>query len=527
MLPPNYCLGTEDSRDRYRIIGYLGQGGFGTTYLAQDVIEDGLRVIKVIRDDVVSTDENAVRRFEQEIAIAQQIEAHPNVLGILRSVTADQSGINLPYFVTEYVSGGDLATRIARQSGVQFEVQDLLEMMQQLVNGLAAIHRRAVHRDLNPRNVLVADTILKICDFGLARPVDVATRSVTAKGWGTWAYMAPETWQGQNATPATDIYSLGVMFFEVATIGLPFRGDHPLILRQAHLSDPVPRPSLHRPGLDPRLDKLIVSMMAKEAEARPVLGEVEEIISTILSVPLPPLSPALDRVVAAARVTQEQRNTQIAAARAEQEAQAQLAMRAGQEVDNLAAQLHSLILQVNAHIDPPVELEEDNTFPQAAPPFNHRVIRRSYAYNSRHLKLELYGVPFQNRDQQGQPLSGIGQRGAAVGTIGVTYLICHMFEGGHSILMESGPHGLYLLLDSPVEGMAWHAYAIEKADVTPGEKGPLHNELNYSLEAFVELLRAPDSNQAGLRVRSIGRVTDGLLADLLNALVGSGFADAG
>ena len=112
--------------------------------------------------------------------------------------------------------------------------------------------------------------------------VDAATQTVTAKGWGSAPYMAPETWRSEHATPTTDIYSLGVLDYELATLVLPYDGATREAFRDAHLSAPVPHPRVIRPDLDPRLDALIVRMMAKAPARRPQnASEVAATLDTI------------------------------------------------------------------------------------------------------------------------------------------------------------------------------------------------------------------------------------------------------
>lgn len=140
--------------------------------------------------------------------------------------------------------------------------------MRQILEGLKVLHTKTIHRDLKPENVLLAGDTLKIGDFGLAKFVDEATRTLTFKGSGTPQYMAPEVWTGQHVSPATDLYALGVLFFEAVTGQPPFAAPDTQRLRDMHLYTPVPRPKTLNPTLPDTLDGLIKKLLAKSTRDR-------------------------------------------------------------------------------------------------------------------------------------------------------------------------------------------------------------------------------------------------------------------
>lgn len=305
MLVPSTMLSDEQG-ERYRIDALLGSGGFGIAYSAVDCGTNEVVVVKILRPDV-ARDPDAAPMFAREAAAARLVE-HPNVVRTLAYVEADASAIGAPYLVMEYVSGGDLAGWITAQKSVPPDQATLLDWMTQLARGLQAIHEHVLHRDLKPQNVSVDGAILKISDFGMSKYIEAATRTMTFKGAGTPLYMAPETWLQQTATSATDIYSLGIMFYQLATYQLPFVGTDAMELRRAHLFTSAPRLHTQRPGLDDRLDGMIVHMLEKQSANRyQSVGEILSVLAQISSA-LPPLpgDAGMDQVVRAARQRYDQ-----------------------------------------------------------------------------------------------------------------------------------------------------------------------------------------------------------------------------
>ena len=147
------------------------------------------------------------------------------------------------------------------------------------------LHSKTIHRDLKPENVLVAGDKLKIGDFGLAKFVDEATRTLTFKGSGTPRYMAPEVWTGQHAVAATDLYALGVMFFEATTGRPPFDAPDSRALRDMHLYTPVPRPKSLNAEVPDLLDGAIKKLLAKSIRDR--YQSADEVLKALQAIPRP------------------------------------------------------------------------------------------------------------------------------------------------------------------------------------------------------------------------------------------------
>lgn len=191
---------------KFEVIREIGRGGFGVVYLARG--EAGrsyaMKLIAPVSDPVVRLS------FEQELKSTEGLN-HENLLSIV-DYGVYQVGTQKGLFaVSEYCPDGDYRRSLVRYGSKPNDAGTIIHDFRQILAGLSILHTRIVHRDLKPENVLVAAGKLKVGDFGLAKFVDEATRTLTFKGAGTPRYMAPEVWFGHHATPATDLYALGVM----------------------------------------------------------------------------------------------------------------------------------------------------------------------------------------------------------------------------------------------------------------------------------------------------------------------------
>jgi serine/threonine protein kinase len=256
--------------NRYKVTGFLRAGRMGDVYVARR-LDDNQKVSVKMLDPGLFTNPEAVRRFEREAKIAQAI-AHPFTLRVLDHVRADLG----PYLVLEYVEGESLADVI--------EEGPLAPERAALITGrialaLEAAHQRGVvHRDLAPANVILARQgtnadLVKVSDFGLAmlteQEDDGKEATLTAVGVriGTPTYMAPEYIEEYELDHRADIYGLGIMLFEMLTGAPPFTG-RPYKVMEAHVNEPVPRPSSKRPGVPGWLDDLVFRMTAKRPDQR-------------------------------------------------------------------------------------------------------------------------------------------------------------------------------------------------------------------------------------------------------------------
>jgi eukaryotic-like serine/threonine-protein kinase len=250
----------------------IGRGGFGQVFLGR--LPDGTGVaIKTVL--TATLDDSELRSLQNEAAHAIGIE-HDNVVQVLHVDPGTSTGLP-PYLVMEFVEGGNLRALMAahKQVGSRFGVDELRAIYKQIGRGMAAVNAKVVHRDLKPENVLVdaASGTLKIADFGLAKLADAVTRSESFKGWGTRPYQAPEAFEHGPNTIAMDMYSAGVMFFELATLEWPLQpksGDNsPLAWRNAHLLSPPKDIRQSRSDLPVDLQQMIILMLQKDPARRP------------------------------------------------------------------------------------------------------------------------------------------------------------------------------------------------------------------------------------------------------------------
>jgi hypothetical protein len=271
---------------RYRILGRLGAGGMGTVYKAHDPHLDRTVALKVPRIDTPAQDRaRRMERFGREARSAAQVW-HPHVCPIYD--VGEHAGH--PYVVMAYVEGQSLAERLARRGRFD-DVGEAVTLIGQVLDALGAIHGHGiVHRDVKPSNILLdAGGRAVLSDFGLARPENEAGH-LTSEGAlvGTPAYMAPEQAGGHSERigPWTDLYSAGVVFFEMLTGRLPFEGP-PLAVLDKVLREPPPPLSTLRPYLDPRLESILFRALAKEPEGRfPSARQFADTLAS-LAVPVP------------------------------------------------------------------------------------------------------------------------------------------------------------------------------------------------------------------------------------------------
>ncbi len=248
---------------RYEIQGVLGRGGMGIVYRAHDRDLDDAVAIKTLRGEALSADPTLLDRFKQEIRLARRI-THPN---ILRTHDLGESG-GLRYLSMEFVKGLTLKQLV--EAGDILPTPVGLRIAKQICAGLAAAHEVGViHRDIKPQNIIIESTGgLKIMDFGIARLKE--ERGMTAEGTvvGTPDYMSPEQARGQDLDFRSDIYSTGVVLYEVFTGTLPFEGDTPLAVVLKHIQDNPPSPQARNPRIDPRISQIILKCMQKNPKDR-------------------------------------------------------------------------------------------------------------------------------------------------------------------------------------------------------------------------------------------------------------------
>jgi predicted Ser/Thr protein kinase len=250
----------------FTIDAEIGSGAMGTVYRGRYTKTGQVMAIKIMAPGIGSTNAAAADRFEREIAILKQLN-HPN---IVRFYGAGKQQGNR-YFAMEYIAGESLDKVMARRGRMTWE--EVVELGQQLCSALQHAHEKGiVHRDLKPSNVMVLpDGTLKLTDFGIAKATELEALTATNCTVGTASYMSPEQCKGErNLTYKSDLYSLGVMFYELLTGRKPFQADNAMDMFLQHVQGTVERPSRLVLDIPIWLDTLICQLLEKKPEQRPL-----------------------------------------------------------------------------------------------------------------------------------------------------------------------------------------------------------------------------------------------------------------
>ena len=262
---------------RYDIQSVLGRGGMGIVYKAHDRDLDDVVAIKTLLSEALSADPTLLDRFKQETRLARRI-THPN---ILRTHDLGESD-GLRYLSMEFVKGITLKHLVEQDQLLPIPVA--LRIAKQVCAGLAAAHQVGViHRDIKPQNIIIDPTGgLKIMDFGIARLTQDHGMTATGTVIGTPDYMSPEQARGLPLDFRSDIYSTGVVLYEVFTGSLPFEGDTPLAVVLKHVQEKPPSPQTKNPKLDPRISAIILKCMQKEPGGRyQMVNELYEALTKV------------------------------------------------------------------------------------------------------------------------------------------------------------------------------------------------------------------------------------------------------
>lgn len=247
----------------FSILGRLGAGAMGVVYKAR-YTNGALVALKLMSGNVALVEPDAVARFEREAQILQQLK-HERIVRLYGTGRHHGS----PYYAMEFVHGENLAEMLHRKGKLAW--QEVADLCRQLCEALQHAHDHGVvHRDLKPSNLMIAkDGSLKLADFGIAKDLDQTQLTSANCAVGTAAYMAPEQCRAQNITPRTDLYSLGVVMFELLTGTRPFSGESSVEIFQKHLQEKPQKPSRLVYDIPAGFDTLVLHLMEKSPDRRP------------------------------------------------------------------------------------------------------------------------------------------------------------------------------------------------------------------------------------------------------------------
>ena len=262
--------------DRYEVIKSIGEGGMANVYLAYDTILDRRVAVKVLRGDL-SNDEKFVRRFQREALSASSL-SHPNIVEMYD--VGEDNG--LYYIVMDYIEGKTLKQLIKKRGSLT--LSEAIDIMLQLTDGISHAHDSyIIHRDLKPQNIMICeDGTIKITDFGIAMALNSTQLTQTNSVMGSVHYLPPEQASGKGATIRSDIYSMGILFYELLTGSLPFKGDNAVEIALKQLRDEIPSVRKKNPSIPQSVENVIIKATAKNPKNR--YADAKEMHADLLTV---------------------------------------------------------------------------------------------------------------------------------------------------------------------------------------------------------------------------------------------------
>ena len=258
---------------RYEIRSLIGRGGMAEVRLGFDTRLSHIVAIKMLRTDL-ARDSIFQTRFRREAQAAASLN-HPNIVAVYDTgeevvTTPDGSGVSVPYIVMEYVEGHTVKDLLA--DGTPVPIDEAVEIVSGVLSALEYSHSQSlVHRDIKPGNImLTTDGKVKVMDFGIARALtdSQATMTQTNAVVGTAQYLSPEQARGEQVDARSDLYSTGIVLFELLTGRPPFKGDSAVAVAYQHVSSTPPLPSSITPDIPESLDRVVMKCLAKDREDR-------------------------------------------------------------------------------------------------------------------------------------------------------------------------------------------------------------------------------------------------------------------
>jgi eukaryotic-like serine/threonine-protein kinase len=258
---------------RYRLDAKIGAGGMSTVYRAFDTVLERQVAIKLLHREIAA-DEDQLERFRREARAVAQLN-HPHVVGVIDAGEATPPDepmfgepVGMPYIVFEYVEGETLKDRIRRQR--RLPVPEAVAYAIEIARALQAAHdRRIVHRDVKPQNVLIDEEgTAKVTDFGIARSLTEEGLTADGRVLGTTDYVSPEQALGRDVGPQSDLYSLGIVLYEMLTGDVPFHGENQVAVAMKHVREELPDVQLRRPEVSSALAAVVDRATAKDLDRR-------------------------------------------------------------------------------------------------------------------------------------------------------------------------------------------------------------------------------------------------------------------
>ena len=248
--------------DRYQIIKAIGEGGMANVYLAYDTILDRDVAVKVLRGDLAN-DEKFVRRFQREALSASSL-THPNIVEVY-DVGEDHG---MYYIVMEYVEGRHLKDLIKKRG--KLTTSEVIDIMLQITDGMSVAHDSyIIHRDIKPQNIMILENgLVKIMDFGIAMALNSTQLTQTNSVMGSVHYLPPEQASGKGATLQSDIYSMGIVMYELLTGKLPYKGENAVEIALKQLKEPLPDIREELPNIPQSIENIIIKATAKNPKNR-------------------------------------------------------------------------------------------------------------------------------------------------------------------------------------------------------------------------------------------------------------------
>ena len=256
---------------RYELIEKIGEGGMAVVYKGKDRLLNRYVAIKILRPEYTK-DEQFIESFKRESQASARL-SHPNIVGVY---DVGKEG-NIHFIVMELIDGKVLSEVIKEKGRIEYK--EAISIIRQVASALSLAHKnQIIHRDIKPHNILITSTgVAKLADFGIAKAVSAATIvGGSSKIMGSVHYFSPEQARGAYVDERSDIYSLGVVLYEMLTGHVPFDGDNPVSIALMHINDPIPPLTKEVPAIPPQLEKIVNKATEKYQSNR--YKDVDEMI---------------------------------------------------------------------------------------------------------------------------------------------------------------------------------------------------------------------------------------------------------